>query len=86
MALLISFVLQSDRLHKILDFVSSVHDLCSVLGMDFLATVTEVHPSLNDSVGAHSKSVSDETISRLSKMVTELKEEKVKRIGKVNLQ
>lgn len=86
MALLISFVSQSDRLHKILDFVSSVHDLCSVLGMDFLATVTEVHPSLIDSVGAHSKSVSDETISRLSKMVTELKEEKVKRLGKVNFQ
>ncbi|KAE8774789.1 65-kDa microtubule-associated protein 1-like [Hordeum vulgare] len=74
---------KSDRLHKILDFVSSVHDLCSVLGMDFLATVTEVHPSLNDSVGAHSKSVSDETLSRLSKMVAELKEEKVKRLGKV---
>uniref|UniRef100_M8B9Y9 65-kDa microtubule-associated protein 1 n=1 Tax=Aegilops tauschii TaxID=37682 RepID=M8B9Y9_AEGTA len=74
---------KSDRLHKILDFVSSVHDLCSVLGMDFLATVTEVHPSLIDSVGAHSKSVSDETISRLSKMVTELKEEKVKRLGKI---
>ena len=81
-----SSVLQSNRLHKILDFVSSVHDLCSVLGMDFLSTVTEVHPSLNDSVGADSKSISDETLSRLSKMVTELEEEKVKRLEKVNWQ
>ncbi|XP_019055427.1 PREDICTED: 65-kDa microtubule-associated protein 1-like [Nelumbo nucifera] len=38
------------RLHKVLDFVSTVHDLCAVLGMDFFSTITEVHPSLNDSV------------------------------------
>ncbi|CAM0910033.1 unnamed protein product [Alopecurus aequalis] len=74
---------KSNRLHKILDLVSSVHDLCSVLGMDFLSTVTEVHPSLNDSVGVDSKSISDETLSRLSKMVIELKEEKVKRLEKI---
>jgi protein regulator of cytokinesis 1 len=54
--------------------------------MDFLNTVTEVHPSLSDSVGADSKSISDETLSRLSKMVTELIEEKVKRLEKVNPQ
>ncbi|KAK6124798.1 hypothetical protein DH2020_041457 [Rehmannia glutinosa] len=40
---------KSDRLHKVLEFVSTVHDLCAVLGMDFLSTVTDVHPSLNDS-------------------------------------
>lgn len=74
---------KSNRLHKILDFVSSVHDLCSVLGLDFLSTVTEVHPSLNDSVGADYKSISDETLARLSKMVIKLKEEKVKRLEKV---
>uniref|UniRef100_A0ACD5UG59 Uncharacterized protein n=1 Tax=Avena sativa TaxID=4498 RepID=A0ACD5UG59_AVESA len=74
---------KSYRLNKILDFVSSVHDLCSVLGMDFLSTVTEVHPSLSDSVGADYKSISDETLSRLSKMVTELKEKKVKRLEKI---
>ncbi|RVW79867.1 65-kDa microtubule-associated protein 1 [Vitis vinifera] len=39
---------KSDRLHKVLEFVSTVHDLCAVLGMDFFNTVTEVHPSLND--------------------------------------
>ncbi|XP_006656241.1 65-kDa microtubule-associated protein 1 [Oryza brachyantha] len=74
---------KSNRLHKILDLVSSVHDLCSVLGMDFLSTVTEVHPSLNDSVGAESKSISDATLSKLSKMVIELKEEKLKRLEKI---
>uniref|UniRef100_A0ACD5WTQ6 Uncharacterized protein n=1 Tax=Avena sativa TaxID=4498 RepID=A0ACD5WTQ6_AVESA len=74
---------KSNRLNKILDFVSSVHDVCSVLGMDFLSTVTEVHPSLSDSVGADYKSISDETLSRLSKMVIELKEKKVKRLEKI---
>lgn len=74
---------KSNRLHKILDFVSSVHDLCSVLGMDFLSTVTEVHPSLNDSVGAEFKSISDATLSKLSKMVIQLKEEKSKRLERI---
>ncbi|KAL6873362.1 hypothetical protein ACP4OV_013444 [Aristida adscensionis] len=74
---------KSSRLHKILDFLSSVHDLCSVLGMDFLRTVTEVHPSLDDSIGVQSKSISDETISKLSKMVIVLTEEKIKRLQKI---
>ncbi|KAL6602985.1 hypothetical protein ACP70R_043346 [Stipagrostis hirtigluma subsp. patula] len=74
---------KSNRLHKILEFVSSVHDLCSVLGMDFLSTVTKVHPSLDDSIGVQSKSISDETISKLSKMVIGLQEEKVQRLAKI---
>jgi Ase1/PRC1/MAP65 family protein len=77
--------LKSNRLHKVLEFVSSVHDICSVLGMDFLSIVTKVHPSLDDSVGIHSKSLSDETLSKLSKMVIQLQEEKAKRFAKVTL-
>ena len=78
--------LQSNRLNKILESVSSVHDLCSVLGTDFVGTVTEVHPSLDDSVGVQAKSISDETLSKLSKIVIGLQEEKSKRFTKVNLQ
>ncbi|KAJ1259882.1 hypothetical protein BS78_10G189900 [Paspalum vaginatum] len=74
---------KSNRLRNILESVTSVHDLCSVLGMDFVGTVTEVHPSLDDSVGVQSKSISDETISKLSKMVIRLKEEKSKRFAKI---
>ncbi|XP_062229246.1 65-kDa microtubule-associated protein 1-like [Phragmites australis] len=74
---------KSNRLHKILEFVSSVHDLCSVLGMDFLITVTEVHPSLDDSIGVQSKSISDETLSKLSKMLIGLQEEKAKRFAQI---
>ncbi|XP_068667879.1 65-kDa microtubule-associated protein 1-like isoform X1 [Aristolochia californica] len=74
---------KSDRLHKVLDFVSTVHDLCAVLGMDFYSTVTEVHPSLNDSVGVQSKSISNDTLSQLAKTVATLKEDKKQRLQKL---
>lgn len=75
--------LQSDRLQKVLEFVSTVHDLCAVLGMDFFSTVTEVHPSLNDSTGVQSKSISNDTLARLAKTVLTLKEDKKQRLHKV---
>lgn len=74
---------KSDRLHKVLEFVSTVHDLCAVLGMDFFSTVTEVHPSLNDSTGVQSKSISNDTLSRLAKTVLALKEDKMQRLQKL---
>ena len=77
------FIWQSERLHKVLEFVSTVHDLCAVLGMDFFSTVTEVHPSLNDSTSVQSKSISNDTLSRLAKTVLALKEDKKQRLHKV---
>lgn len=74
---------KSDRLHKVLEFVSTVHDLCAVLGMDFFSTVTEVHPSLNDATGVQSKSISNDTLSRLAKTVLALKEDKKQRLSKL---
>ncbi|XP_058218804.1 65-kDa microtubule-associated protein 1-like [Rhododendron vialii] len=74
---------KSDRLHKVLEFVSTVHDLCSVLGVDFFNTVTEVHPSLNDSTGVQSKSISNDTLSRLAKTVLALEEDKKRRLQKL---
>ncbi|XP_057486194.1 65-kDa microtubule-associated protein 1-like [Actinidia eriantha] len=74
---------KSERLHKVLEFVSTVHDLCAVLGMDFFSTVTEVHPTLNDSTGVQSKSISNDTLSRLAKTVLMLKEDKKQRLHKL---
>lgn len=74
---------KSERLHKVLEFVSTVHDLCSVLGLDFYSTVTEVHPSLNDSTGVQSKSISNETLSKLAETVIALKEDKKQRLQKL---
>ena len=76
-------ICQSERLHKVLEFVSNVHDLCAVLGMDFFSTVNEVHPSLNDSTGVQSKSISNDTLSRLAKTVLALKADKKQRLHKV---
>ncbi|XP_009760793.1 65-kDa microtubule-associated protein 1 [Nicotiana sylvestris] len=74
---------KSERLHKVLELVSTVHDLCAVLGMDFFSTVTEVHPSLNDSTGVQSKSISNDTLSSLAKTVLVLKEDKKQRLHKL---
>lgn len=70
-------------MRKVLEFVSTVHDLCAVLGMDFLSTVTEVRPSLDESTGVQSKSISIDTFSRLAKSVLALKEDKKKRPQKL---
>ncbi|XP_057430450.1 65-kDa microtubule-associated protein 1-like [Lotus japonicus] len=74
---------KSERLHKVLEFVSTVHDLCAVLGMDFFSIMTEVHPSLNDSTDVHSKSISNGTLARLAKTVSTLKEDKKQRLYKL---
>ncbi|OIW04245.1 hypothetical protein TanjilG_00805 [Lupinus angustifolius] len=74
---------KSERLHKVLEFVSTVHDLCAVLGLDFFSTVTEVHPSLNDTTGVQSKSISNGTLDRLAKTVLTLKEDKKQRLHKL---
>ncbi|XP_020264228.1 65-kDa microtubule-associated protein 1-like isoform X2 [Asparagus officinalis] len=74
---------KSDRLHKVLDFVSTVHDLCAVLGMDFYCTITEVHPTLDDSIGVQFKSISNDTLSKLAQTVESLKEDKRMRLQKL---
>ncbi|XP_071702111.1 65-kDa microtubule-associated protein 1-like isoform X2 [Rutidosis leptorrhynchoides] len=74
---------KSDRLHKVFEFVSAIHDLCAVLGVDFYSTVTEVHPSLNDATGVQSKSISNDTLAMLSKTVLGLKEDKKQRLKKL---
>ncbi|KAL8147832.1 hypothetical protein AgCh_005232 [Apium graveolens] len=74
---------KSERLNKVLDFVSTVHDLCAVLGMDFFSTVTGVHPSLNDSSGMQSKSISNDTLSRLAETLLALQEDNQQRLLKL---
>nr|VDD32130.1 unnamed protein product [Brassica oleracea] len=74
---------KSDRLQKVLEFVSTVHDLCAVLGLDFLTTVREVHPSLDEETGVQSKSISNETLSTLAKTVPTLKDDKKQRLQKL---
>ncbi|KAH7427679.1 hypothetical protein KP509_10G054800 [Ceratopteris richardii] len=68
---------KSERLHKVLDHVNVLHELCSILAMDFANTVNDVHPSLNDSsTGLQMKSISNETLERLSTTVHSISNEK----------
>ncbi|KAJ3694641.1 hypothetical protein LUZ60_000018 [Juncus effusus] len=74
---------KSNRQQKVLDYVSTVHELCTVLGLDFFGTVTEVHPSLDDSIDVHAKSISDETLSKLDQTVEALNQDKKTRLHKL---
>ncbi|EYU33674.1 hypothetical protein MIMGU_mgv1a005212mg [Erythranthe guttata] len=74
---------KNERLHKVLEFVSSARNLCAVLGADFFTTVTEVHPSLNDNRGVQLISISNDTLSRLDKAVSALQEDKKTRLQKI---
>lgn len=65
-----------------LDYVDLLNQLCSVMGMDFLKRVTEVHPSLDDSQQLP-KNISNETLDRLAKTIHSLQAEKKKRVLKV---
>ncbi|KAK8962728.1 65-kDa microtubule-associated protein 1 [Platanthera guangdongensis] len=48
--------------------------------MDFFSTITEVHPTLEDSIGVQSKSISNNSLSNLAKTVETLQEDKKKRL------
>ncbi|KAG8472476.1 hypothetical protein CXB51_034273 [Gossypium anomalum] len=74
---------KSDRLHKVLEFVGTVHDLCAVLGMDFFSAITEVHPSLDDKTRVQSKSISNDTLLRLAETVSAFHEDKKQRLHKL---
>lgn len=65
-----------------LEYVNLMHELCSVMGMDFFQIVTEVHPSLDDSREIP-KSISNETLDRLAQTIHSLQVEKRKRVHQV---
>eukprot|EP00249_Psilotum_nudum_P031961 c47020_g1_i1 orf=422-2218(+) len=74
---------KSERLNKILDCTNMVHELCSVLGMDYYMTITGVHPSLDESTPGQSRSISDSTLAKLAKTVQFLQQERRQRIQKL---
>lgn len=75
--------LQNLRLQKVNNNLSTIHELSIVLSIDFLETVNEVHPSLSDSENVQSKSISNDTLARLTGVIHSLKQEKQQRLQKV---
>ncbi|KAI4347450.1 hypothetical protein L6164_008263 [Bauhinia variegata] len=72
---------KSDRLKQVQDHLCSLSSLCSVLGLDFKQTVSEVHPSLGDSEGP--RSINNDTIQQLAVAIQKLREVKLQRMQKL---
>ncbi|KAH7298566.1 hypothetical protein KP509_25G049800 [Ceratopteris richardii] len=74
---------KNDRIGKIVDYIDTVHHLCGVLGCDFYSIIREVHPSLDDSSNTQAKNISNDTIARLQSTIQSLREEKKRRMQKI---
>ncbi|KAG9446343.1 hypothetical protein H6P81_012471 [Aristolochia fimbriata] len=72
---------KSERLRQVLEYLDNLKLLCMILGLDFNHTVTEVHPTLDDTNG--SKSISNSTIAKLAATLQELREIKIQRMQKL---
>ncbi|XP_042431738.1 65-kDa microtubule-associated protein 3-like isoform X3 [Zingiber officinale] len=72
---------KSDRLKQIMDHLSTLNALCSVLGVDFKEIIREIHPSLDDAEA--SKSVCSATIERLATAIGRLRDIKIERMQKL---
>ena len=69
-----------------MEYVDVLHSLCTVLGFDFFAIVGEVHPTLDESSTTNPvKSISNDTLTKLSNTIDSLKEEKKNRMGQVGV-
>ncbi|MBA0588265.1 hypothetical protein Gorai_001377 [Gossypium raimondii] len=72
---------KSNRLKQVQDHLNTLNSLCSVMGMDFKLTATEVHPSLGDSEG--SRSISNNTLEQLGTEINKLREVKIQRMERL---
>ncbi|EAZ36768.1 hypothetical protein OsJ_21104 [Oryza sativa Japonica Group] len=75
--------LNKQKNERVREFVNVQSQIDQICGMDFLSTVTEVHPSLDDSIGDNCKSISNDTLSKLDKTVATLNEDKKSRLSKL---
>lgn len=66
---------------QVLDHLGTLNSLCSVLGMDFKHTVSEVDPSLGES--EEIKNISNDTIQNLAAAIQRLQEVKLQRMQRV---
>ena len=64
-------------------YISSIRELSIVMSIDFLKTLNDIHPSLGDSSNSTLKSISNDTIARLTAAIHSLKQEKQRRLQKV---
>ncbi|KAJ4720439.1 65-kDa microtubule-associated protein 5-like [Melia azedarach] len=81
------------RLQKVNNYISTIHELSLVMSIDFLETLNDVHPSLSDTKDVHPslsdtkdvqpRSISNDTLARLTGVIHSLKQEKQQRLQKL---
>ncbi|XVF24526.1 hypothetical protein REPUB_Repub13aG0135800 [Reevesia pubescens] len=71
------------RLQKVNSHINMIHELSVVMSFDFLKTVSDVHSSLIDPANGPSKSISNDTLAKLTGMVHSLQQEKQKMLQKL---
>ncbi|GMH05079.1 hypothetical protein Nepgr_006919 [Nepenthes gracilis] len=71
------------RLQKVNGCISNIHELSIVMSIDFKGKINEIHPSLVDPGHNQSKSISNETLAKLTSLVNSLKQEKQNRLQKI---
>ncbi|KAK5794916.1 65-kDa microtubule-associated protein 5 [Gossypium arboreum] len=71
------------RLQKVDSHISMIHELSVVMSFDFLKTVSGIHSSLIDSANGQSRSISNDTLAKLTGVVNSLQQEKQKRLQKL---
>ncbi|KAK9181660.1 hypothetical protein WN944_024799 [Citrus x changshan-huyou] len=72
---------KSNRLKQVQDHLNTLSSLCSVLGIDFKHTVSDIHPSFCENEG--SMSISNDAIERLTIAIHKLREVKIQRMQKL---
>lgn len=63
--------------------ISTICELTEVMSIDFMKTLNEIHPSLDDSLKGTLQSISNDTLARLTGVIHSLKREKQQRLQKV---
>lgn len=74
---------KSERLHRVLAHVNEAHSICSVLGLNFSKTISDVHPSLDGTSLEQATNISDSTLEGLENVILKLKTEKKVRFQKL---
>ncbi|CAN0862662.1 65-kDa microtubule-associated protein 5 [Linum grandiflorum] len=72
------------RLHKVSSSIATIHELSVIMSVDFSKVVTDIHPSLNDH--ARPKSISNDTLARLTSVIHSLKKEKQERLQQAEVE
>lgn len=74
---------KNDRLQRVEKYISTIHDLSAILGIESSMIITKVHPSLNELYGI-SKNISDSILAKLNSTVESLEDEKQQRLEKLH--